>query len=84
MKSTVDQLTNKERELLALFYDTETYKALKQLCKYEIDGLGQDALASPDHNMTRWYSGQATMATKLPKLIRELFKEKEDNKKQKS
>lgn len=80
MKSTVDLLTDKQREALALFYGTDAFDAIKQLCKLEIEGLGKDALASPDHEQTRFYAGQAAMAAKLPKVIRMLYKVKEDNK----
>lgn len=80
MKSTLEKLSYKEQELLALFYDTETYKALKHLCQLEIDGLGKDALASIGHEWTRYYSGQAEMAAKIPKIIRELYRDKDKNK----
>lgn len=81
MKSTVELLTAKERELLVHFYGTPTYDAIKRLCKMEIDGLGKDALVSPNHEQTRFYSGQAVMAAKIPKVIRELYKQSEANKK---
>lgn len=80
MKSTVEQLSPAERAALVHFYDTEAYKALKKLCQLEIDGLGKDALGSPDHEQTRYYSGQASMAAKLPKVIRQLYQEAEENK----
>ena len=80
MKSTVEQLTSAERKALVLFYDTPAYNALKHLCQLEIDGLGKDALASQDHNQTRWLGGEANMAAKIPKIVRQLYKESEDNK----
>lgn len=73
-------MTAKEKELLINFYGTPTFDAIKKLYKLEIDGLGKDALASPDHETTRFYAGQATMATKIPKLIRHLYKEHEESK----
>ena len=81
MKSSLDRLTPKQKEDLALFYDSDAYNALQALCRYEIEGLGKDALDSPDHDQTRFYSGQANMAAKIPKIIRELYKSLDDNKK---
>lgn len=75
MKSTVEQLSDNEREALAHLYELPGYKAFVKLCRMEIVGLGADALNSQDHELTRYYSGQATMASKLPKIIRELHKE---------
>lgn len=83
MKSTLDQLTSSERKALVLFYDTEAYKALKRLCELEIAGLGKDALGSTDHNQTRWLGGEANMAAKIPKIVRELFKESVSNEEKK-
>jgi len=80
MKSTVELLTDKQRGALARLYGTDAHDALKALCKLEITGLGKDALDSPDHNMTRWYAGQAAMAAKIPRVIKMLNKEFEDNK----
>ena len=81
MRSSLDRLTPKQKEDLAHFYSSEAYKALYILCKYEIGGLGKDALASTDHAQTRFYAGQANMAAKIPKIIRELYKNLDDNKK---
>lgn len=80
MKSTVEQLSNKEVEALVRFYDTDAFNALSKLCKLEIEGLGKDALASPNHEQTKFYSGQAAMAAKLIKIVRGLYKEHEKNK----
>lgn len=73
MKSTLEQLSASKKQALALFYDTEAYKALKELCELEIDGLGKDALGSPSHEQTKWFGGQASMAAKIPKIIKELY-----------
>lgn len=78
MKSSVDRLSVSEREALANFYDTDAYKALKKLCQFEIEGLGKDALGSQTHEQTRYYSGQASMAVKIPKIIKAMGKTKED------
>lgn len=84
MKSTLDQLSPAEIKALVLWYDTESYHALKRLCQLEIDGLGKDALGSQKHEDTRYYSGQASMAAKLPKSIKKLYDLNQENKKQKN
>ncbi len=79
MKSTLEQLTPKEREALVHFYGTATYDALKHLCRLEIEGLGKDALGSPSHEQTRYFAGQANMAAKLTKVIKSLYEESKKN-----
>ena len=81
MKSTVEQLSPAERKALALWYDTESYKAHKKLCKLEIEGLGKDALGSQSHDETRFYSGQASMAAKLPKIVKNIYEDSVKDKK---
>jgi hypothetical protein len=75
MKSTLEDLSASEKNALALFYDSAAYKALRHLCQAEIEGLGKDALLSQSHEHTRWLGGQADMAAKILKIIRELYKE---------
>lgn len=75
MKSTVDQLTSKDRQALVHLYGTAAFDAIKSLCKLEIEGLGKDALISPNHEQTRFYSGQAVMAAKITNIIKDLHKE---------
>lgn len=76
MKSTIEQLTPKDRVALAHWYGTESFNALKKLLQFEIDGLGKDALASLDHEQTRFLSGQASMAVKIPKIVKQLSEQK--------
>ena len=75
MKSTIEQLSAAELKALVLWYNTASFNAYKRLCQLEIDGLGKDALGSPNHDQTRFYSGQASMAAKLPKMIKGLYEE---------
>ncbi|CAB4176478.1 hypothetical protein UFOVP1522_49 [uncultured Caudovirales phage] len=79
MKSTLDRLAPKQKTALVNFYGTDAYEALKQLCKYEVEGLGKDALGSTSHEQTKLYSGQAMMAVKLPKIIKQLYEESKKN-----
>lgn len=83
MKSTVEQLTSKERTALINWYDSESYQALKHLAQLEIAGLGDDALNSPSHEQTKFYSGQAVMAAKLIRIVQQLYKEHLKNKEKK-
>lgn len=79
MKSTLDSLTPNDKEALAHLYELPGYKALVKLCNLEIKGLAADCLASQNMEMVKYLSGQATMAAKLPKLIRQLYKEKDES-----
>lgn len=72
MKSTIDQLTPKDRIALAHWYGTESYNALKKLLRLEIEGLGKDALGSPNHEQTKYFAGEAAMAAKIPKIVKQL------------
>ena len=81
MKSTLEQLSANERKALALWYDSDAYKAFKKICRLEIQGLGKDALGSPSHDQTRFYGGQAAMAAKLPKIVKSLYDESVKNQK---
>lgn len=76
MRSTIEQLGPKDRKTLAHWYGTESFIALKKLLQLEIDGLAKDALASIDHEQTRFLSGQASMAVKIPKIVKQLSEQK--------
>lgn len=69
MKSTLEQLTPKEREALASIYDHDGFKALKKLCEYEIIALGKDALEAPSMEIKEMLHGKAMMAVHLPQTI---------------
>jgi hypothetical protein len=44
MRSSLDKLTAKEKELLADFYKSSTYEALKKLIELEREELAKDAI----------------------------------------
>lgn len=70
LKSTLEQLTPKEREALASIYDNEKgFKAFKKLCELEIIELGKDALQATNMEQKEIFHGKAMMAQRLPKLI---------------
>ncbi len=75
MKSTLDKLSDNEKEALAHLYELPGFKALVKVCRLEIEGLAYDALVSPNLETTKYLNGQAVMAEKLPKIVRELYKE---------
>ena len=75
MKSTLDRLSDNEKEALAHLYELPGFKALVKVCKLEIEGLALDALTSANHETTKFLNGQAVMAEKLPKIVRELYRE---------
>lgn len=74
MKSTVEQLSDNERQALALFFGTDAFSAFKKLCQLEINGLARDALASRKIDELGNSRGQAEMAKKLPLIIGEIYK----------
>ncbi len=74
MKSTLELLSNKEREALARLYEMDGYKALVKLCDFEIVALGKDALEATDMNVLGILRGKALMAKHLPKTIRGEYK----------
>lgn len=65
MKSSVDLLTSKQQELLAGFYGTEAYEALRALIDIERLELAKDTLDLQDILIVRHYSGQAHSLKKL-------------------
>jgi hypothetical protein len=74
MKSTLEQLTSKEKDALARLYETEGYKVLKKIHDLEIRGLGKDALDAPSMETLHFLRGRAQQSTITLKLIRDLFK----------
>mgnify|MGYP001562310984 CR=1 FL=1 len=74
MKSTLDQLSAKEREALARLYEMDGYTALKRLCELEILGLGKDALQAPDIGVVNLLQGKAIMAKNIPTIIHNEYK----------
>ena len=75
MKSTVELLSKKERQLLALFYETETHSALKRLCELERLELAKDAIDLRDIQELRYASGQAASLKKLFGTLKGIYKE---------
>jgi len=73
MKSVLDSLSAKEKEALALLYDTEGYTALKKLHRLSVQGLGKDALAAPDLETVRFLAGRARQSKITLDLIREIY-----------
>jgi hypothetical protein len=58
MKSALDQLTYKEKQLLNTFYGTEQYKALRKLIDIERLELAKDHVDERDILQIRFLSGQ--------------------------
>ena len=74
MKSTIYLLTQKDRQLLASFYETEYYPALKSLLVIERDQLAQDHVNEVDLMQIRHLSGQASALKKLVTTLKEINK----------
>lgn len=69
VKSTLDNLSLKEREALAALYDMDGFKALKKLCEAEIVALGQDALQASTMEQKEVFRGKAIMAQHIPQVV---------------
>lgn len=85
-KSTLDNLTGVERRALALWYDTESHKALVKLISLERLELAKDHVDETDMSVIRYLSGQVRGLKKLAGTIRENYKNSikaEDSKKKK-
>lgn len=77
MKSTVEQLSPKDKKALALFYETDAYSALKHFAELEITALGVDALIQTEITQVHYLRGRASWANELCILIRKISKETE-------
>lgn len=75
MRTTIELLTSKERELLAHFYDSETYKAQKKLLEAERVNTATKLLdVSADDVVTiARHQGRADMAKQLHLTLKANF-----------
>lgn len=74
MKSTLEQLSTKEREALAHFYGTEAHKVLEKLVNEERLEIAKDHVDQTDILQVRYLSGQASSLKKLLLTLRENYK----------
>lgn len=58
MKSAIDKLGYKDKQLLSQFFEGETYKALRNLIDIERVLLAQDHVGQKDMLEVRYLSGQ--------------------------
>ncbi len=75
MKSTASQLSQAERETLALFHDSASHKAIEKLCAIELKALGIDALEAPDVETLRRLQGQKQWILGFLKTLDEIYKQ---------
>ncbi len=73
VKSTLEQLSGKERQALALFYETDAYKALINLIQAERLEIAKDHLDQSDILMIRYLSGQANGLKKLVLTLKDNY-----------
>jgi hypothetical protein len=74
MKSVTEQLSQSEQKLLALFYGTPTYNAVKKLIDIERLELAKDAIEQLEIGQVRWMNGGSTKLKGLLLTIKELNK----------
>lgn len=75
MKSTLGAISAKDKEALALLYDTEGFQALKRLLQAEINHFAKDALQAPSMEVLAEYKGQAKFAKDLPVAIQTIYRQ---------
>lgn len=75
MKSTQDSLSQKEKEALALFYDSDAHRALIHIRDVEVSGLAADALLADSQERTMYLRGQTVWANNLLKMIEDIYKQ---------
>lgn len=75
MKSTLDQLSPKDKEDLALLYDSDGYQALKKLNKLEQIGLGADALMATTMEDVKYLKGRSYQWKVIIQIIRDIYKQ---------
>lgn len=74
MKSSIDLLASKDKQLLARLYETEYFPALKNLLVIERDQLAKDHVNETDMMQIRHLSGQASALKKLVITLKEINK----------
>lgn len=74
MKSSIELLTSKDRQLLARFYETEYLEALKHLLVIERDQLAKDHVGVTDLLQICNLSGQTISLKKLVTTLKEIHK----------
>lgn len=77
MKSTLEQLSSKEREALAHLYGTDAFKALRKLIDVERLELAKDHVGQTDILQVRYLSGQSDGLKKLVLTVRDVHKQSE-------
>lgn len=75
MKSALDQLSQQDREALALFHDSAAEKALIKLINAERLELAKDHVDQPDILMIRYLSGGANSLKRLVNTLKENYKQ---------
>lgn len=78
MKSAADKLSLKEKKALALWYDSESYKALKHLIKIERELLAQDHVGQRDILEVCDLTGQTKSLKKLVRQLEVIYKAYQD------
>lgn len=74
-KSTIDGLSESEKETLALFHDTPAHKAIEKFCALELKALGSDALQAPDMDTLRRVQGKSMWVLDFIKMLDDIYKQ---------
>lgn len=74
MGSIVDKLSQKDRQILALFYETESYTALKKLFKLVKNNTASRTINAIDFHQVKWLQGQYTAVERLEEELDKIHK----------
>ncbi len=75
IRSSIDQLSPAERLILAQWYDTPSYKALRKLVDIERMELAKDHVDQIDILQVRYLSGQTSSLRRLIEQLANLYKD---------
>lgn len=73
MKSNLSRLSVKDKEALALFYDSETHKALIKLIELEKTEYAKQHVGQLDINQVRYLTGMVASLNRFANLLKENY-----------
>lgn len=74
MSSITDKLSPKDKQILALFYETEAYTTVKKVFKLIKTNAGEQALKAQDFETVKWLQGQKYSIERLEDELEKVFK----------
>lgn len=75
MSSVIDKLSPKDKQILALFYETEAYSSIKKIFRLIKANAGEQALKAQDFDTVKWLQGQKYSIERLEEEIEKIYKQ---------